>query len=139
MLVIKKLIIAILTLFVGHLLLTIYFRGDETGAVWVISFYGAPVLLLYGIPTSLISDGVTKRLASSSFTNSLIALVIHLSLAFAFVIGLWMIGPGELYLLVFIPAMTFSFVFWFIDELKKCEPLIRKISRILNKIGDLKI
>ncbi|MBO8171761.1 MAG: hypothetical protein H0Z33_07720 [Bacillaceae bacterium] len=97
-----------------------------------ISLVATPVILVYGVPVSLLSDYVTKPYHNRK--RATLAFIIHLGfgLGFVFIIGMildfetllnnfaffW--SNAEFY---FIASTTASFLFWLSDE------ILRKIMR----------
>ncbi|MDX1701207.1 MAG: hypothetical protein R3250_11345, partial [Melioribacteraceae bacterium] len=64
--------------------MTIYFILESSGFVLLIAMYLLPILLFYGLPSSLLSDWITKK--QKGIIRGISALVIHILLAALFVI-----------------------------------------------------
>ncbi|MDW0118480.1 hypothetical protein QTL97_16235 [Sporosarcina thermotolerans] len=93
-----------------------------------------PILLLYGLPSSVLSDFVTKKLKGIGRVGA--ALVIHLILATAFIMIIHRNEEGwEPMKFLLLLSLLSSFLFWSVDELLK----IYKAKQIRMKNGDLKI
>lgn len=130
-------------------LMTIYFILEQTGFVIFIAMYLLPILLFYGVPSSILSDFLTKKLKGIS--RGILALVIHLFLAALFVIiPILLFFPGErellfsdvkslIYNFFFITAILSSSLFWFIDEFLRCNKTKEKWNVFKEKFGDLRI
>jgi hypothetical protein len=133
-------------------LMTIYFILEQTGFVILIALYLLPILLFYGLPSSILSDFVTKKLKGIS--RGILALMIHIFLAALFVlIPILLFSPGERELLVsdvkslldnffFITAILSSFLFWLIDEFLRCNKtkvIWAQWIVFVKKFGDLRI
>lgn len=87
----------------------------------------SPIILLYGVPITIISDYVTNKY--KAVKRALLALGFHLffGLLFPFFYGLFVnLSRSEVEIL-FVGAITFAFLIWTFDE------LLRKFSlRISN-------
>lgn len=130
-------------------LMTIYFILEQTGFIIFIAMYLLPILLFYGVPSSILSDFLTKKLKGIS--RGILALVIHLFLAALFVIiPILLFFPGErellfsdvkslIYNFFFITAILSSSLFWFIDEFLRCNKTKEKWNVFKEKFGDLRI
>lgn len=79
--IIRKLVTAVTTCV---LVMLIYFFEGQTAFVIVVILYLFPILLIYGVPASLLSDFVTKKLRGLSRRSC--ALLIHLFLGALFVV-----------------------------------------------------
>lgn len=88
-LIIRKLVSA---LFSCILVMFIFFLIEPSGFVIMIGMYLFLILLLYGLPSSILSDFVTKKL--KGMVRGGLALVIHLILATAFVMILFTYAEG---------------------------------------------
>jgi len=71
-------------LIAGVLLMLIYFLLEQSGFVLLIGMYLLPILLIYGVLASILSDFVTKRLRG--LLRGSLALFIHLFFAASFVL-----------------------------------------------------
>lgn len=93
----------------------IAFLIEPSGFVILIGAYLLPILLLYGLPSSILSDFVTKKL--KGVVRGGVALVIHLTLATVFVM---IIGKTWVPMsFVLVVAIVSSLFFWSVDELLK--------------------
>jgi hypothetical protein len=111
--------------------------------------YLLPILLFYGLPSSLLSDVVTKKLSGA--IRGISGFLIHLFLAALFVlISISLFSQGERDLLFsdvtslldnffFITAILSSGLFWCIDEFLRCKRTKDTWSVLIEKIGDLRI
>ena len=114
----------------------IYFILEPSGFVIFIAMYLLPILLFYGLPSSILSDWITKEL--NGIIRGISAFVIHLFLAALFVIvPILLFSQWERELLVsdvrslldnffFITAILSSFLFWCIDEFLRCNKTKKK-------------
>jgi hypothetical protein len=150
----KKIGISIATTVVIVIVSSIF---GEMGFGLVLGMYILPILLIYGVPVSVLSDFVTYRLAG--YIRGLIALLIHLSFAVLFILIPVLISIGDLkvifidfyslldnYFFFFLASIISSIIFWFIDEFircnsfrTRCRKLRDKFCELLEKIGELKI
>lgn len=116
------------------LVMFISFLIEPSGFVIIIGLYLFPILLFYGLPSSILSNYVTKKLKGIKRGGT--ALLIHLILAAIFVIVIlnyeedW--APVNFFLLL---SLGSSFLFWGFDELLKSN----KAKQICMKIDDLKL
>ncbi len=127
----------------------IYFILESSGFVIFVAMYLLPILLFYGIPSSILSDCITKKLIG--IIRGISAFVIHLFLAALFVIvPILLFSHFERELLVsdvrslldnffFITAILSSFLFWVIDEFLRCNKTKRKWNVVKERFGDLRI
>ncbi|MFJ7971545.1 hypothetical protein [Psychrobacillus sp. NPDC096389] len=138
--IIRKLFSGLLA---GLMVLLIYFLLEQSGFVILIGSYLLPILLIYGVPASVVSDFITKKL--SGLLRGILSLIIHLLFAISFVLipnlfleserAILFSDLSSLNSLVFVTALLSSSLLWCIDEL-----LRSKIARVMcEKIGDLKI
>lgn len=148
---VKHLIVRKLSSAIGSCisLMTIYFILEQSGFVIFIAMYLLPILLFYGVPSSILSDFLTKKLKGIS--RGILALMIHLFLAALFVlIPILLFSPGErellfsdvkslIYNFFFITAILSSSLFWFIDEFLRCNKTKEKWNVFKEKFGDLRI
>ena len=128
--IIRKLISGLIA---GILVMLIYFLLEQSGFVILIGVYLLPILLIYGVPSSILSDFVTKKL--SGLLRGSLALFIHLFLAVLFVLIPILETERSLNSLVFITALLSSSLFWCIDEFLRS----KRAKDICEKIEDLKI
>ena len=127
----------------------IYFILEQSGFVIFMAMYLLPILLLYGLPSSILSDWITKKL--NGIIRGISAFVIHLFLAALFVIiPILLFSQWERELLFsdvrslldnffFITAILSSFLFWLIDEFLRCNKTQRKWNVFKERLGDLRI
>lgn len=110
--------------------------------------YLLPVLLFYGIPVSMFSDYLLRRLGG--FFRGFIALFFHLLFAVIFILFPTTIGWKwdllyvdnimEVFNSIFIYiAIISAFIFWFMDEILKYKPLKDMCASLLRKIGELRL
>ena len=146
--IIRKLVTAVTTCV---LVMLIYFFEEQTAFVIVVILYLLPILLIYGVPASLLSDFVTKKLRGLSRRSC--ALLIHLFLGALFVvIPILLTGWERKFLLsdikslfsnfYFITSLLSSCLFYCLDEflrskLAKC--LYKRAKALFEKIGDMRI
>ena len=116
------------------LVMLLSFIIEPSGFVIMIGMYLFPILLLYGLPSSIVSDVVTKNL--KGVVRGGIALVIHLLLASLFVLICFMYGEAWLPVNLFLVfSLISSFLFWTVDEFLRSTV----VKQIRTKIDDLKI
>jgi hypothetical protein len=98
------------------------------GTFWFLFFYGMPLLLLYGLPISCLSDKVTSEFSASA--RALVAFGFHMffGIILVFLLHLFNIGffknePwNDLSQLFLIFSTVGAFVVWGIDE------ILRKVA-----------
>jgi len=122
----------------------IYFLMEQSGFIIVLGIYLLPILLFYGLPSSLLSDFITKKL--KGMFRRVSALFIHLFLATLFVLILILSSEWERAILFtdsknllkdfffHISSLSGS-LFWCIDEFLRS----KRAKDICEKIDDLKI
>jgi glucan phosphoethanolaminetransferase (alkaline phosphatase superfamily) len=127
----------------------IYFLLERSGFVIIVGMYLLPILLFYGLPSSILSDVVTEKLKGA--IRGISALLIHLFLAALFVlIPIILFDEFERNLLFsdiksllenffFITAILSSSLFWCIDEFLRCTRTKDTWNVLVEKIGDLRI
>ncbi len=141
----RKLIAALIS---GLLMIAMYsiFIGIDIGVFF--GMYLMPIIFIYGIPSSMLSDYATKSLMGTK--RIIVALLIHLFLAATFVpipmfisgykIETWFSEATGLFdVFLFIHALIAAVLFWLIDELMKNKTCQIKRRKYLNWIGDLRI
>ena len=128
--IIRKLISGLIA---GIFVMLIYFLLEQSGLVILIGVYLLPILLIYGVPSSILSDFVTKKL--SGLLRGSLALFIHLFLAALFVLIPILEMERSLNSLVFITALLSSSLFCCIDEFLRS----KRAKDICEKIENLKI
>lgn len=125
--IIRKLVSAIVACI---MVMFISFLIEPSGFVIMLGMYLFPILLVYGLPSSILSDFVTKRM--KGVIRGGIALVIHLLLASVFVLILFNYGeawvPFNLFLLL---SLVSSFLFWSVDEFLKSKKLNKSVRRLM--------
>lgn len=152
--IIRKLVSAVMACV---LVMLIYFIEEQTGFVFIIGIYLFPILLIYGVPVSILSDFVTKKLRG--FFRGSIALFIHLFLAALFVMIPIFFSEWERELLIsdtsnlfdkffFITSLLSSFLFYFLDEFLRSQLakylhqkilLSKRAKALCEKVGDMRI
>ena len=152
--IIRKLVSAVMACV---LVMFIYFIEEQTGFVFIIGMYLFPILLIYGVPVSILSDFVTKKLRG--FFRGSIALFIHLFLAALFVMIPILFSEWERELLIsdtsnlfdnffFITSLLSSFLFYFLDEFLRSQLakylhqkilLSERAKALCEKIGEMRI
>ncbi|MBD7943237.1 hypothetical protein H9650_03825 [Psychrobacillus sp. Sa2BUA9] len=152
--IIRKLVSAVMACV---LVMFIYFIEEQTGFVFIIGIYLFPILLIYGVPVSILSDFVTKKLRG--FFRDSIALFIHLFLAALFVMIPILFSEWERELLIsdtsnlfdnffFITSLLSSFLFYCLDEFLRSQLakylhqkilLSKRAKALCEKIGDMRI
>ena len=130
--IIRKLVSAIAACI---LVIVIFFLIEPSGFVLMIGMYLFPIFLIYGLPSSILSDFLTKKLEGVVRVG--VALATHLLLAIVFVQTFFVIlgegwEPVKFFLLI---SLLSSFLFWSVDEFLKSD-IVKQISK---KIDDLKI
>ncbi|WP_391122589.1 hypothetical protein [Psychrobacillus sp. L3] len=128
--IIRKLVSAVMACL---LVMFIYFLVEQSGFVILIGVYLLPILLIYGVPSSILSDFVTKKI--SGLLRGSLALFIHLFLAALFVLIPFLETERSLNSFFFIAALLSSSLFWCIDEFLRS----KRAKDICQKIDDLKI
>lgn len=127
------------------IMLSFFFTGQTALAI-IVGFYLFPILLIYGVPASILSDFVTKRLRS--FPRVIFALIMHLFLAALFVVIPALFSGSQIFNFYFIISLLSSFLFYCIDEflrskfakyLRKKIFLSKRAKDLCEKIGDLRI
>ena len=118
----------------------------------LIGAYSLPFILLYGVPSSMIADYLTKKLVG--FIRSGLSLIIHLVMGMVMVIviiaGIIFENESLLinfksfiseYLIFLFPTLLAAFLFWLSDELLRSTIIRNKflfITKSLDKYLDLK-
>ncbi|MEK4404700.1 MULTISPECIES: hypothetical protein [Sporosarcina] len=120
-------------LIAGILLMLIYFLLEQSGFVLLIGVYLLPILLIYGVLSSILSDFVTKRLRG--LLRGSLALFIHLFFAASFVLMPILEMERRFNRLVLITALLSSSLFWCIDEFLRS----KRAKDICEKIDELEI
>lgn len=87
------------------------------------------IVLVYGLPCSIIADLATKTFKGA--TKKLLSLTIHLVFGIGFATIVWLMFTivfydGNFGMLIFISILFASFIFWFVDELLKSKLRITK-------------
>ncbi|MDN7240645.1 hypothetical protein QWY14_02535 [Planococcus sp. N028] len=123
------------TLVTSMLVFLIYLLLTKSGVGLLIVVYLIPFLLFYGIPVSIFSDFVTRKL--KGVTRGGVALAIHLSLAtlLNLILYLFSYEGWEPVGFILVNSLLSAFLLWSIDEILKSA----KVKRICQKIDDLKI
>lgn len=131
--------------------------AGETAFAFFLGMYLMPILLFYGVPSSILSDFVTKKL--NGFFRASIALFIHLFLATFFVLipilfserdrNLLLTDIGSLFdNFFFIVSLLSSFLFYCLDEFLRSKLakylhqkilLSKRAQALCKKFGDMRI
>lgn len=123
-----------------------FFLTGQTDFAIIIGIYLFPILLIYGVPSSILSDFVTKKLIS--FPRVILALIVHLFLATLFVVIPALFSSSQIFNFYLIISLLSSFLFYCIDEFlrsKLVKYLYQKIllskraKALCEKIGDMRI
>lgn len=141
----RKILSALTT---GLLMIMLYSAFDGFGIGIFFGMYLLPIIFIYGIPSSILSDFVTKRMTRKM--RMVAAYFIHIFLAALFVLiplflsgynrGKWFSGvTGSLDVFFFISAIITAFAFWVTDEIMKIETCKLKRRKFVNWIGNLRI
>lgn len=141
----RKVIAALIS---GLLMIAMYSIFGGIGIAIFFGMYLLPIIFIYGIPSSMLSDYATKSLRGTK--RIIVALLIHLFLAATFVpitmlisgykIDTWLSEATGLFdVFLFIHALIAAFLFWFTDELMKNKTCQIKLRKCLKWVGDLKI
>jgi len=153
-LIIRKLVSAAMTCI---LVMLSFFLSGETAFAIIIGMYLFPILLIYGVPASILSDFVTKKL--KGFLRVIFALLLHLFLAALFVVFPILFSEWERDLLLsdfiskifnfyFIISLLSSFLFYSMDEFLRSRLvkylhqkilLSKRAKALCEKIGDMRI
>ena len=139
--IIRKIVSAVMACL---LVMFIYFLVEQTGFVIIIGMYLFPILLIYGVPASILSDFVTKKLRG--FLRRSFALLMHLFLAALFIMIPILFSEWERELLLsdisslfynfyFITSLLSSFLFYCLDEFLRS----KRAKALSEKIGDMRI
>lgn len=139
--VIRKLISALVTTVVMVMLYSIL---EEFGVGLFLGMYILPILLIYGIPCSILSDYLTRKLRG--YKRMAAAAVLHVFLGALFVAiptlvfenGSWLTGFWN-NAFFFLHATASSFIFWCLDELIKskwCDNFRRRCLGVLKRVGE---
>ena len=127
----------------------IYFLLEPSGFVLFMGMYLLPILLFYGLQSSILSDIVTRKLNGP--IRGISALFIHLFLAVSFVLTqILLFSQSESDLLIsnisslldnffFITLVLSSSLFWCIDEFLRCKRTKDTCHLLVEKIGELRI
>ena len=122
---------------------------DQSGVGLFFGMYILPINLIYGIPSSIFTDFLTRRAAR--LRRLAVAGLLHVFLGALFVLlptllfdagnGNWLtnITNNSFF---FITAVVSAFIFWCFDEALKsewCGDLRRKCLGILKRIGDMRV
>ena len=133
------------------IMIIIYSAFEGIGLGLFLGMYLLPIVLIFGTPSSIFSDLITKRLRG--FNRMFIAFIIHVFLGALLIIISILLSEYERDIFVsdvrsllnnffFISAVLSAFIFWIIDELirsDQCKKIRVKFRGVLNKIGDLRI
>ena len=129
----------------GLLMVAMYSISDGIGIGIFFGMYLLPIIFIYGIPSSVLSDYATKSLTG---TKRIVAsFLLHLFLATLFVpIPMWISGStwfsgitGLLDVFFFISALITAILFWSTEELIKNKTCQMKRRKFFEWVGDLRI
>ncbi|WP_102262571.1 hypothetical protein [Mesobacillus jeotgali] len=122
---------------------------DESGVGLFLGMYILPIILIYGIPSSFLSDlltrrtGGVKRLAAAGFLHVFLGALFVAVPTFIFDAenGNWInsVWNNSFF---FFTAVVSSFIFWCFDEAIKSDwfdHLRGKCLGILKRIGDMRV
>ncbi|SDN14169.1 hypothetical protein SAMN05518871_103412 [Psychrobacillus sp. OK028] len=141
--IIRKLVSAVMACV---LIMLSFFLTAQKDLAIIIGIYLFPILLIYGVPVSILSDFVTNKLIS--FHRVIFALIIHLFLATLFVVTPALFSGSEIFNFYFIISLFSSFLFYCIDEFLRSKLTIylrqkiflsKRAKDLCEKIGDLRI
>ncbi|MGD6804489.1 hypothetical protein ACQCVK_13775 [Rossellomorea vietnamensis] len=138
--VIRKIAVSLLT---GTFMIIIFSMLAERLAVGLaIGMYLLPILFIYGIPSSVLSDFTTRRLTGLKRAGA--SFLVHTSMGLLFVAAPILLtgskGGIENFLSPFV-VLT-AIIFWLIDEVirsHKFRQTLDKTKGVLKKIGELRI
>jgi len=120
--------------------------GGESTLAIIVGIYLFPILLIYGVPASILSDFVTKK--RRGILRVIFALIMHLFLAALFVVIPALFSGSEIFNFYFIISLLSSFLFYCIDEFLRSKLakylhqkifLSKRAKDLCKKIGDLRI
>ncbi|RSD28605.1 hypothetical protein [Mesobacillus subterraneus] len=137
---IRKIVSALLTTVI---MVILYSLPESIGLGLFFGMYLLPILLIYGIPASILSDMLTMR--SSGYPRMATAALIHIFPAALFVAIPTFIEQGNLLTglwsnaFFLLSAVISSFIFWCFDELMKSKRIRGKCLGVFKRIGDLRI
>jgi hypothetical protein len=122
---------------------------DQSGIGLFFGMYILPIVLIYGIPSSILSDFLTRR--TDGYKRMAAAGLLHVFLGALFVAvptflfdveqGNWLTSVRNNGFF-FLSAVMSAFIFWCFDEALKSEwfaGLRGKFLGVLNKIGDMRV
>ncbi|MBT2695676.1 hypothetical protein [Bacillus sp. ISL-55] len=144
--ILRKLISAFGATMVMVILLSVL---DQSGVGLFFGMYILPIVLIYGIPSSILSDFLTrrtgglKRMAAAGLLHVFLGalFVVVPTLIFATEQSNWLTSIRNNGFLFFYAVLS-AFFFWCFDEAFKsewCSDLRRKCLGILKRIGALRI
>ncbi|WP_394188027.1 hypothetical protein [Paenisporosarcina quisquiliarum] len=116
----------------------------------LIGAYSLPFILLYGVPSSIFADYLTKKLVG--LIRSGVSLLIHLAMGMVIVVIAGIIFENKSllmnfksflseYLIFLFPTLLAAFLFWLSDEMLRSTFIRNKllfITKSLDKYWDLK-
>jgi len=143
--VIRKIVVSLVT---GAFMIIFFsILAGQLGVALVIGMYLLPILFIYGVLSSILSDFITKRL--KGFKRVGVSFLVHISMGVLFVVApILLKGSKSGIENFFSPYVVLSaFIFWLMDEFirsgkwksGKCREILVKIKEFLNKIGELRI
>jgi len=128
------------------LIMLSFFLTEQTGLGIIVGIYLFPILLIYGVPASILTDFVTKKLISIS--RVIFALIMHLYLAALFVVIPALLLGSEIFNFYLIISLLSSFLFYCMDEFLRSKLakymhqkmfLSKRAKDLCKKIGDLRV
>ncbi|AYC30542.1 hypothetical protein D3873_12135 [Paenisporosarcina cavernae] len=122
--IIRKFLTAMLTSF---MVVLIYFSLDPSSPVLLFGIYLFSILMFVGIPTSIVSDFLTKK--QQGLSRLLTSFILHVGAA-----SLLVLLPFALYEInwnpqnfFFVTSLFSSFLFWTFDEMLKIQLINKKL------------
>lgn len=137
---IRKITVALIT---GAFMIIIFsILAEELMVGLAIGMYLLPVLFIYGVPSSILSDFITTRLKGLKRVGA--SFVVHNSMGVLFIATpILLTGSKSGIENIFSPFVVLSaFIFWLMSEFirnDKFSQILVKVKGFLNKIGELRI
>ncbi|MGM0847087.1 MAG: hypothetical protein ACQEUT_19195 [Bacillota bacterium] len=138
--VIRKIIVSFLT---GLFMIIIFsILAGKLVIGFAIGLYLLPILLIYGVPSSIVSDFITNRL--KGFKRVSASFLIHILMGVFFLAApILLTGSISGIENFFSPFVVLSaFIFWLMDEVirsNKFRQILVKVKGFLSEIGELRI
>jgi hypothetical protein len=131
------------------MMVTLFSILDQSGIGLFFGMYILPIILIYGIPSSILSDFLTRRTDGGKRIAAAAILNVFLGALFVAVPTLIFDAENANWLssvsnngFFFLTATLTAFIYWCFDEMLKSEwfgDLRRQFYRILKRIGALRI